>query len=58
MLNQIQMKKDTEKMTEKKSKKRAGRMQKGEKLARQKDRVSKYKSEQQKKKKGKKSRKY
>ena len=40
-------------MTEKKSKKRDGRMQKGEKLARQKDRVRKYKSEQQKKKKGK-----
>ena len=46
------------KMTEKKSKKRAGRMQKGEKLARQKDRVRKYKSEQQKKKRGKKPRKY
>ncbi|MCH8915640.1 MAG: hypothetical protein IIA82_07350 [Thaumarchaeota archaeon] len=52
------MKKDTEKMTEKKSKKRDGRMQKGEKLARQKDRVRKYKSEQQKKKKGKMPKKY
>ena len=58
MLNQIQMKKNIEKMTEKKSKKRDGRMQKGEKLARQKERVRKYKSEQQKKKKGKKPKKY
>ncbi len=49
---------DAEKMTEKKSKKKDGRIQKGEKLARQKERVRKYKSEQQKKKKGKKPKKY
>ncbi len=58
MLNQIQMKNDAEKMTEKKLKKKGGRLQKGEKLARQKERVRKYKSEQQKKKKGKKPKKY
>jgi len=58
MLNQIQMNDDAEKMTEKKSKKKDGRIQKGEKLARQKERVRKYKSEQQKKKKGKKPKKY
>ena len=52
------MKKYTEKMTEKKSKKRDGRMHKCEKLAIQIDRVRQYKSEQSQKTKGKKPNKY
>jgi hypothetical protein len=46
------------KMTDKKSKKKDGRLQKGEKEGRQKLRIKKYKSEQQIKKKGKKPKKY
>ncbi len=43
--------------TEKKSKKKDGRKQKGEKLSKLKQRITKYKSEQQRKKKGKKTKK-
>ena len=45
-------------MTEKKSKKKDGRMQKGQKQALQNQRVKKYKKEQQIKKNGKKPKKY
>ena len=50
-MNKIQM----NDMTEKKSKKEDGRKQKGQKASELRQRVSKYKSEQQIKKKGKKS---
>ncbi len=45
-------------MTKKKAKKKSGRLQKGEKLGREKQRVEKYKHKQQLKKKGKKPKKY
>jgi hypothetical protein len=45
-------------MTKKKAKRTSGRLQKGEKLGREKQRVKKYKSKQQLKKKGKKPKKY
>ncbi len=45
-------------MTKKKSKKKDGRLQKGEKKGRQKLRTKKYKNDQQIKKKGKKPKKY
>jgi len=45
-------------MTKKKAKRTSGRLQKGEKLGREKQRVKKYKRKQQLKKKGKKPKKY
>ncbi len=45
-------------MTKKKEKKKSGRLQKGEKLGREKQRITKYKHKQQLKKKGKKPTKY
>jgi len=45
-------------MTKKKVKRTSGRLQKGEKLGREKQRVKKYKRKQQLKKKGKKPKKY
>jgi len=45
-------------MTKKKAKRQSGRLHKGEKLGREKQRVKKYKRKQQLKKKGKKPKKY
>jgi len=45
-------------MTKKKAKRKSGRLQKGEKIGRERQRVKKYKHKQQLKKKGKKPKKY